>query len=287
MAPLWNHCDNRDGKKHYGNPTIKLLLTKMFLLILLSCLLWMNCYYECYNNNNNHNHNTIWVQSYMISSSSSASSSSSSFLGRRNNISYNNNNHHHYHRSGELSRMGLRMGMEIKIRIVGRNKSGGESQKWLEEAYDMYDTRLRSSNVGVDTIWHKNDDDLIKGVEGDADKGHSIVLLDPIGKTCTSEQFSNNMYRWLEDGGSRLVFVIGGAEGLPPSLKYPSNNPNNNKKKSNKKQQKSDNNKLQQQQQPNLLSLSALTFTHQFARTLLMEQIYRASEIRKGSGYHK
>jgi len=71
------------------------------------------------------------------------------------------------------------------------------------------------------------------------------------------------MYNWLELGGSRLVFVIGGAEGLPHELKYGLKNGHN------------------------LLSLSKLTFTHQFARTLLMEQIYRASEIKKGSGYHK
>jgi 23S rRNA (pseudouridine1915-N3)-methyltransferase len=69
------------------------------------------------------------------------------------------------------------------------------------------------------------------------------------------------MYSWLEEGGSRLTFVIGGAEGLPQEIK--------------------------QQQQRDMLSLGMMTFTHQFARLLLMEQIYRASEIKKGSGYHK
>ena len=155
----------------------------------------------------------------------------------------------------------LRMGMQVKIRIVGR-KNG--SEKWLEDAYSMYETRLRSSNLEVATIWHKSNQDLVKNVRGDKGKGHSIVLLDPLGKTKTSEQFSETLYDLLDMGGSRLSFVIGGAEGLPHELRFPEDGP-----------------------KPNMISLSALTFTHQFARTLLMEQIYRASEIRKGSGYHK
>ena len=154
--------------------------------------------------------------------------------------------------------MPIIMGLEVKIRIVGR-KNGGE--KWLESSYSVYESRLKSTNLKVTTEWHKNDDELIRGTDGDDSKSHKVVLLDPLGKMCTSEQFSDDMYKWLEDGGSRLTFVIGGADGLPDQLKtsYGSR----------------------------MLSLSSLTFTHQFARILLMEQIYRASEIKKGSGYHK
>eukprot|EP00578_Thalassiosira_sp_NH16_P029969 CAMPEP_0181079100 /NCGR_PEP_ID=MMETSP1071-20121207/1848_1 /TAXON_ID=35127 /ORGANISM="Thalassiosira sp., Strain NH16" /LENGTH=150 /DNA_ID=CAMNT_0023160477 /DNA_START=534 /DNA_END=986 /DNA_ORIENTATION=+ len=150
------------------------------------------------------------------------------------------------------------MGLEVKIRMVGR-KNGGE--KWLESAYSTYDTRLKPTNLGVTTQYHKNDIELIRAVEADEGKNHKVVLLDPLGQMSTSEVFSDNMYRWLEEGGSRLTFVIGGAEGLPESLK--------------------------EGRKKGMMSLGMMTFTHQFARLLLMEQVYRASEIRKGSGYHK
>jgi len=152
----------------------------------------------------------------------------------------------------------LSMGLDVRIRMVGR-KNGGEA--WLESAYSMYDTRLKPSGLSVTTQYHKSDGELIKGVEADEAKNHKVILLDPLGKLCTSEEFSESMYNWLEEGGSRLTFVIGGADGLPPDLK--------------------------EGRRKGLLSLGKLTFTHQWARVLLAEQIYRASEIRKGSGYHK
>ena len=127
-----------------------------------------------------------------------------------------------------------------------------------------FQTRLRPSNVEVDTTWHKDNQALTKSVEGDASKGHSIILLDPLGTSKTSEKFSDDLYEWLDRGGSRLSFVIGGAEGLPSELKFPSSG-----------------------KKPSMISLSAMTFTHQFARLMLIEQIYRGTEIRKGSGYHK
>jgi len=123
---------------------------------------------------------------------------------------------------------------------------------------------LKPSGINVNTVFHKSNTELINSVSTDASKGHSIVLLDENGAGMNSLKFSDNLYNWLESGGSRLSFVIGGAEGLPNELKA----------------------EVYSKSKPSL-SLSPMTFTHMFARTLLVEQLYRASEIRKGSGYHK
>jgi len=66
--------------------------------------------------------------------------------------------------------------------------------------------------------------------------------------------------RFWVNQGSRIAFAIGGAEGLPPQII---------------------------KQAAYILSLSPLTFTHQITRLILIEQIYRALEIEKGSQYHK
>jgi 23S rRNA pseudoU1915 N3-methylase RlmH len=109
-----------------------------------------------------------------------------------------------YHPRGRTT---LRMGLKVTIRIVGR-KQGGE--EWMEQACDMYLTRLKPSGLEIGTEWHKNDAALVKGVTTDHDKNTPVVLLDPAGTTLTSEKLTDNIYRWLEQGGSRLVFVIGG-----------------------------------------------------------------------------
>jgi len=88
----------------------------------------------------------------------------------------------------------------------------------------------------------------------------TIVALDLTGRPTDSVQFSARLGEWLERGGSEVVFLIGGSNGLHASV-------------------------LARAQER--LSLSPMTFTHQMTRLILLEQCYRAFRIRSGEPYHK
>ena len=139
----------------------------------------------------------------------------------------------------------------VEIHIAGR-KPG--KKDWETAAVDEYVTRLRGA-VDVTTTFYKSGEALEKRLEGLS----PVVCLDPRGEVADSERFCSLLYDGLDDGGSRMHLAIGPAEGFSDDLR----------------------------RRARLLSLSALTFPHQVARVLLVEQIYRAHEIRRGSGYHK
>jgi 23S rRNA (pseudouridine1915-N3)-methyltransferase len=83
------------------------------------------------------------------------------------------------------------------------------------------------------------------------------VLLDPAGKPFDSAGFSAHLGR-AEMEGRDLVFVVGGADGLPRAWA---------------------------QRADLLLSLSTMTFPHELARAMIAEQIYRAFTILRGHPY--
>ena len=83
------------------------------------------------------------------------------------------------------------------------------------------------------------------------------VLLDPGGKRWDSAQFTALIER-LEMEGRDVVFVVGGAGGLPSEWKPRADL---------------------------LLSLSPMTFPHELARAMLAEQIYRAFATLRGHPY--
>lgn len=200
--------------------------------------------------------------------------------------SFRHHHYHYHHRHSSSSSTILRMGLEINIRIVGR-KNSIESTSFLQESYETYTKRL-SSTIQLVTTFHKSNDDLLKNLQTDSKKGYGIVCLDERGDMYTSMDFSGRMYDWFEEYGSRLVFVIGAAEGLPPELKqYQYSNQYSYKNQGSSKKNKMNDSNSVLNRSPMFMSLSKMTFTHPWARTILVEQIYRASEIHKGTGYHK
>lgn len=139
--------------------------------------------------------------------------------------------------------------LKIKILSIGKTK-----EEWLDSALSEYLKRL-SPVATIDFCLVKNDEQLSLL----AAKEPFLVGLDPKGKAVSSEEFSSLLSQSLIRGGSKLSFVIGGAEGLPKDLK----------------------------KRELLISFSKMTFTHQICRLILVEQIYRAFEMQKGSKYHK
>jgi 23S rRNA (pseudouridine1915-N3)-methyltransferase len=92
------------------------------------------------------------------------------------------------------------------------------------------------------------------------DPAATVILLDDAGKHQTSAQFAKWLGEARDRGTRELVFLCGAAEGFPESLRG-------------RATQK--------------LSLSSLTFSHELARAMLAEQLYRAFTILAGHPYPK
>ena len=86
------------------------------------------------------------------------------------------------------------------------------------------------------------------------------VLLDIGGKTPSSHQLAGLIEKWQVAGTKEVTFIIGGANGVSEEIR-----------------EKAD----------YLLSLSFLTFTHDMARVVLLEQLYRGYSIINGFPYQK
>ena len=137
-----------------------------------------------------------------------------------------------------------------KIIAVGKIK-----KKWIQEGIDKYLKRL----PGLEVIEIKDnnqtkEENTIKEI---ISKNEILVTLNENGQSFTSKQLATKL---LNSHNQNIIFVIGGALGLAPSL----------------------NNFASWQ-----LSLSPLTFPHEIARLLLIEQLYRAKTIAQGGPYHK
>ena len=146
--------------------------------------------------------------------------------------------------------------MKINLIVVGKLK-----EKFLIEGVAEYVKRIKKfATVEVREVAE------CRTVEEEGQKILSLVpanswlcVLDVAGEVLSSEDFAKKIAALNLDGVSNLTFVIGGAFGLSEELRRAA---------------------------AFRLSLSQMTFTHQMARLVLVEQIYRAFKINRGEPYH-
>ncbi|WP_010681335.1 23S rRNA (pseudouridine(1915)-N(3))-methyltransferase RlmH [Acetivibrio cellulolyticus] len=159
--------------------------------------------------------------------------------------------------------------MKITLVVVGKLK-----EKYLKEGISEYSKRLSRfcelQIVEVDDeqapenlseaqevqVKRKEAERILKKVKD----GSALIVLDLKGKKLDSEGFAEKLNSFFISGKSHLTFVIGGSLGLDDEII-----------------QKAD----------FRLCLSDMTFPHQLARLILLEQIFRGFKILNGETYHK
>ena len=156
--------------------------------------------------------------------------------------------------------------MKIKIIALGKIK-----EKFLKDGIDEFLKRLTPYTsleiIELNPIEIKDENLTQKALDEEGvnilshiKEDSYVITMEINGKQLSSEEFAQKINDITMSGISELVFVIGSSCGISPQV-------------SSRASFK--------------LSMSKMTFLHQFARLILIEQIYRAFKILKGEKYHK
>lgn len=113
----------------------------------------------------------------------------------------------------------------------------------------------KPSDANINQALEKEAQLILKTIN---DNDHVIVLAIK-GKQFTSEKFATEIDK-LKMQGKKIIFIIGSSHGLSDTIYKRANQ---------------------------LISFSEMTFPHQFARIILLEQVYRAFKINANESYHK
>lgn len=141
--------------------------------------------------------------------------------------------------------------MNVIVVLEGKLK-----ETYFKEGVEEYQKRLRGY-IDLKIAETSSVSEYIRNLKNSDFK----ITLEIEGTELSSVQFANKIKEIEQDGFyNRIVFLIGGSDGLPSEVKNQSNFK---------------------------FSMSKLTFLHQEAVLILVEQIYRAMKILKGETYHK
>lgn len=152
--------------------------------------------------------------------------------------------------------------MQIRIIAVDKLRQGyaaaacAESRKRLAPYYTYEELEVKAARGGHPAAAATEEGERILRLLRPDDR---VWLLEPAGTQLSSIALSERLGAFGESGSSRLTLVIGGTYGASPALR---------------------------ERAEFLWSLSALTLLHEWARMLVLEQLYRAAKIAHNEPYH-
>ncbi|MCJ8329278.1 MAG: 23S rRNA (pseudouridine(1915)-N(3))-methyltransferase RlmH [Lentisphaeria bacterium] len=150
---------------------------------------------------------------------------------------------------------------DLHIIAVGKNTDNNslsmeaEYLKRIKLKLSIHETKAHDENRELEAK-----DVLKKIIALEKKIAAKVILLTEKGTVYDSQNFSNFLFKEIENNQSPLILVIGGASG---------------------------HGQLLYDRADAELSLSKLTFPHRMARVILVEQIYRAECIKHKHPYHK
>ncbi|MEM8579210.1 MAG: 23S rRNA (pseudouridine(1915)-N(3))-methyltransferase RlmH [Pseudomonadota bacterium] len=155
--------------------------------------------------------------------------------------------------------------MKVHICAVGRLRGGPEAEL-VSDYLTRFDRTGRALSLGPAQMIEV-EDRKGGGIGAEADllrrarpAGALLCCLDERGRTLSSLSFADRLASWRDEGRGPIAFVIGGADGIAPSLRAEADYS---------------------------LSFGAMVWPHMLVRVMLAEQLYRAASILAGAPYHR
>lgn len=154
----------------------------------------------------------------------------------------------------------------VKIKIISvtgkRNQFNGEIDRYIKmlpSFMKVEQLELSISKRSKQKTIHQNLKDESEKILSHIDPSDYLITLDEKGRQIDTIQFSKWVKKWMDES-TQPVLVIGGPDGLDPSIKERANDS---------------------------LSLSSLTYAHSMVPLILAEQLYRAWSILDNQPYHR
>lgn len=155
--------------------------------------------------------------------------------------------------------------MRVSLCAVGRLRAGPE-KTLIDDYLTRFDRTGRALGLGPAKMIEV-EDKKNAGMGAEATllrkalpKGAVICTLDERGKVLSSPEFADRLAKWRDVGRQDLALVIGGADGIDPSLRAEADFS---------------------------ISFGKMVWPHMMVRVMLAEQLYRASTILSGGPYHR